>query len=95
MTAKVMTLRQALLSQDDTSGFGRSVNIVAARRALNNMPVGGWAETRQARADILAMLPARADRGFTLDSFIDAAYAHGGAGRYRSRTPDEIMEVIG
>jgi hypothetical protein len=52
---------------------------------LNGCPVGGWGETAQAMRQLAEELPFKADRSYTVNDFVDAAYEVNHAGRYQSR----------
>jgi len=61
----------------------------AIRRALGGLvgcPVGGWAETAQARRRLIDELPLRAERSYSADDLIEAALTVDHAGRYQWRT---------
>lgn len=74
------TIKQAIyLAQT-----GLSPMLRRAARKLDGVPVGAWAETRQAVADMAGDLPAKSDRAYTIQEWIDAAYTVVGD-RYRSR----------
>jgi len=82
------TLKQAVL----LASTGKSRSLARASRALVGKPEGGWGETQQARSDILAELPHRSERTYTLGEFIEAVYyvetyddPRLGAGIFRSR----------
>jgi hypothetical protein len=55
------------------------------RCGLAGCPEGGWAQTEQARAQLLDELPLRSERAYTVDEFISAAYELDHAGRYQVR----------
>lgn len=80
----MQTLEQALfLARSE-----KSRDLVRAANALLNLPEGGWPDTRQAIESILAALPVRSERTYTLAEWIAAAYRvepqHNAAGRFRS-----------
>lgn len=75
----MQTLQQAL----HLAKSGKSRDLAFAANALTGCPEGGWAETDQARRQILEWLPLRCERGYTIDQFIAAAYAVDHAGRFQ------------
>jgi hypothetical protein len=83
------TLRQAtlLIASGD-------IALIRAAHALDGCPIGGWAETQQARRRMLEELPSRAARSYTLTEFTDAVYTVDTADRYRALTDEQIRERI-
>ena len=74
------SLRSALAAVRRGGEISRAVN------GLAGCPLGGWAETQQARAAIVEALPLRIDRAYTVDDLIAACLREGHAGRYEWRT---------
>lgn len=78
------TLTQAL----HLATTGKSAALTRAANYLIGLPEGGWPETMQARERILAELPIRSERSYTLSEWIAAAYRveeqRNAAGIYRS-----------
>jgi hypothetical protein len=64
---------------------GKSRSLAGCITELAGKPVGGWAETQQAKRHIRDELPVRSMRAYTLDEFISAAYIVDSSDRYRTR----------
>lgn len=66
----MQTIKQAMV----LARTGKSQSLARAAHVLSGLPVGGWAETRQAMRSILNDLPLRQERSYTVAEFVDAAY---------------------
>lgn len=65
-------------------------NLAKAATILSGKPEGGWAETAQAKQELLGFLPFKSEREYTMEEFIEAMYKiEGGnnkqAGIYRTK----------
>lgn len=58
----------------------RGVRLAAG--TLVGCPVGGWAETMQAKRAIVDELPSRAERDWSVADFLDAVFEINAAERY-------------
>ena len=67
------------------NGAVRSRNIRRALAGMVGCPVGGWAETVQAKRALIDELPLRSERNYTADELIDRALTVDFAGRYALR----------
>lgn len=81
------TLKQAIHLA--TSGKSKSKSLAMAASILSGCPEGAWGETRQAKQQMLELLPHRQDRDYTIEEWIEAAYRVVGetaraAGHYES-----------
>lgn len=79
------TLNQAIM----LARTGKSADLARAAVALNGLPEGGWAETKQARVRLIDDLPMKNAREYTADEFIAAIYdiepRGNAAGVYRTK----------
>lgn len=80
MNIKTQSLKQALR----LIRSGRGLCDVT-RSGLAGCPVGGWAETAQARSRMIDALPVRSARAYSVDDIITALYAEDSAGRWQYR----------
>jgi hypothetical protein len=68
----------------------------AIRRALNGLgcPVGGWAETEQARMRVYEEMPIRELRAYTLNELVAAALVEVGGSQRDTGRYDWRAEVV-
>jgi hypothetical protein len=70
---------------------GASAALGRAALLLDGLPVGGWAETRQATLELTNYLPHRRDRSYTVGHFVSACYEDHDT--YRRRSPAAALEA--
>jgi len=86
------TLKQALFLVTS----GNSAALLRAAFSLDGKPAGEWPDTRQARAQMIDLLPARHARAYTADEFADAVLdLDESTGRYSTRSMAAIRERAG
>lgn len=82
--------KQTLVQAVHLAMSGKS-KAMASALCMSGCPIGGWADTEQARRETANELPVRSLRSYTVSQFISACYAVDASDRYQMRTQSDTL----